>query len=47
LSLSLRQAHFQALLLVEILEQPMRMPKNERSVFYGENILIGLGPELT
>ena len=46
LSVNSHCAHFRELLLVEILEQPIRMLKNECSIIYAENIFIGLGPEL-
>ena len=46
LSINLCYAHFRALLLVEILEQPIRMLKNECSVILHQNFLYRIGPYL-
>ena len=44
LSVNLHCAHFRAILLVEILEQQIRMLETSVAYYYAENVFIGLGP---
>ena len=46
LSANFRYAHLRALLLVEILEQPMRMLKNKHSIILHWKYLYRIGPRL-